>query len=657
MIRRGATLLLAWVLTAGAAQAQDTSPNAVAAGALTIEAPTLENLGFHWAVEGDRNRDAAVAVSWRAQGETRWRQGPPLIRQDGEDSVSRGFKGAFTYVAPNLFAGSLFGLKPDTAYEARFTLTDPDGVTGEAVRTVGVRTRAEPQPATGGAVYHVYPFGYEGPKQQPAFSGLLAAYYTGSVGGDWFNAFPPRVRPGDVILVHAGLYKDDRFRYGHELVSGYKECCNTTGDGTYYLTAKGEPGRPIVIKAAGDGEVVFDGDGNTTLFNVQAADYAYFEGLTVRNTEIAFEAGRKRIAGSKGLTIKRVKFEDVGVGVHTDFAGSRDFYIADSDFTGRQTPDALWGWNPASWGRLPGFAEGSRLRSQYAIKVYGSGHVVAHNRVRNFHDGIDHATYGDPEPGLEPESIDIVGNDVSNVHDNCIEADGATRNIRVIGNRCVNAGSQGYSLQPLLGGPAYFIRNLLYNARLDGAIKFSENPAGGVFWHNTFIGNFAPGANAQGSNMQLRNNLILRQNPRTPVMQMPTWTRYSSSDWNGFDPGAAPGAFEWNTPDDPRANAAGQPLVKHAFDTLAAYQAATSQDRHSRVVGFGVFQTLAPIPETASLNTLYAPDDVDFRLKRGGAAVDAGVALPGVNDGFAGRAPDLGAIEAGSPQPVYGPRP
>jgi hypothetical protein len=36
--------------------------------------------------------------------------------------------------------------------------------------------------------------------------------------------------------------------------------------------------------------------------------------------------------------------------------------------------------------------------------------------------------------------------------------------------------------------------------------------------------------------------------------------------------------------------------------------------------------------------------------------VDAGVRLPNVNDGFTGKAPDLGAYEVGEPVPHYGPR-
>jgi hypothetical protein len=49
--------------------------------------------------------------------------------------------------------------------------------------------------------------------------------------------------------------------------------------------------------------------------------------------------------------------------------------------------------------------------------------------------------------------------------------------------------------------------------------------------------------------------------------------------------------------------------------------------------------------------------DMDFRLKRDSAAVDAGCILPNINDGFTGKAPDLGALEVGQAVPIYGPRP
>jgi len=48
---------------------------------------------------------------------------------------------------------------------------------------------------------------------------------------------------------------------------------------------------------------------------------------------------------------------------------------------------------------------------------------------------------------------------------------------------------------------------------------------------------------------------------------------------------------------------------------------------------------------------------VDLTLAANSGAVDRGVYLPNVNDGFTGAAPDLGALERGCPVPIYGPRP
>jgi hypothetical protein len=54
---------------------------------------------------------------------------------------------------------------------------------------------------------------------------------------------------------------------------------------------------------------------------------------------------------------------------------------------------------------------------------------------------------------------------------------------------------------------------------------------------------------------------------------------------------------------------------------------------------------------------LVDPDAVDYRLTARSAAIDAGVALPTIPEGFTGNAPDLGAYELGAPRPHYGPRP
>jgi formylglycine-generating enzyme required for sulfatase activity len=66
-------------------------------------------------------------------------------------------------------------------------------------------------------------------------------------------------------------------------------------------------------------------------------------------------------------------------------------------------------------------------------------------------------------------------------------------------------------------------------------------------------------------------------------------------------------------------------------------------------VGFRVSE----VPEPATMAVL-ALGSIGVLLRR--RAVDAGVPLHNINDGFTGKGPDLGAHEQGQPPPHYGPR-
>jgi hypothetical protein len=671
-------------------------------GEFVIDHPTLINLGFEWVIEGDDNRNAQVEVSYRKQGDTQWKQGLPLLRLQGERIFQ---PGSWDVVSPNMFAGSILDLEPDTAYEARFVMSDPDGIVGgskAATKTVTVRTRPEPKPFAGGHVYHVYPSTYKGTKMEPAFEGVMCAYKTYCGGGDTTTTARPRVGPGDTILVHAGLYKYHAEYYGPD------RSVNTTTpyEGTYYLTANGTADKPIVIKGAGDGEVIFDGNGNFNLFNVKGGNYNYIEGVTIRNTDIAIWAGTQFLGGSKGLTVKHCRFENVGLGIFSNYSGSSDFYIADNTFIGRDDPDHLIGWSGNYWSQFNGVDNQKfppTMASYVAVKVYGPGHVVAYNYVANFHDGIDVETYGNPDgssaadgphyPPKEywdrrPVAIDFYNNYMTNFHDNAFEIDGSLHNVRVMRNMMINSASHPMCNQPGVGGPIYWIRNIAYHAPT-GSTRMTSGAAGVIFYNNTILTETAAGSSA---NAHWRNNLILGENSAPAVFSVNTNTNYSSSDYNGFrvNPGADV-SFQWTSPPwnvladyrnllrgggdageggggrgagrggagAPAARADDSALEGRRFSTLAEYARATHQDEHSVTLDYDVFVKVNKLDakDLHNVQKLYKAADFDFSLKSGSAAIDRGVVLPNVTDGFTGKAPDLGALEFGQAPPHYGPRP
>jgi hypothetical protein len=94
------------------------------------------------------------------------------------------------------------------------------------------------------------------------------------------------------------------------------------------------------------------------------------------------------------------------------------------------------------------------------------------------------------------------------------------------------------------------------------------------------------------------------------------------------------------------------------FKTLSELTAATGAEAHGIEVDYDIFEHVRPPfpPDSSKPGTPYEASDFDFRLRAGSKAVDAGMPLSNINDGFAGKAPDLGAYELAQRLPVYGPR-
>ena len=341
---------LLWTLPLSAATDKSTVKEFI------TEPATLLSLGFEWRIDGDDNRNATVAVSYRKKGETAWKDGLPLLRI-GNERIN---ENALQYMTPNGFAGSIFDL--GSGHRLRSAVCDVGsrrhrGQGGDdrhgphACRTeAGGGRQGLPRlsagvqrPETGACVHRT------------ARRVLHRAPRARTTSIRTRRAFSPATRSWFTPV----CIKMIGYRYGAGL--------GTVSSGTYFLTQSGTADKPIVIKAAGDGEAIFDGDGAYNLFNVMAANYNYFEGLTIRNTDLAFQAGLKNITGSSGLTIKRCRFENVGRAIYTDWSGSKDYYIADNVMLGRFNPNYLMGFTGRTWQNLPG------VQPQAGVRVRGEG--------------------------------------------------------------------------------------------------------------------------------------------------------------------------------------------------------------------------------------------------------------------------------------------
>lgn len=577
--------ILAGLVAVGATSAWAAGEDAVRPLELVLEEPTLVCLAVRWYVEGDADGDASVRVSYRRRGDPGWRPALPLFRvgrspqgHQGEDRLqAEGGAREWPFEVGNLFAGSVFDLEAGTAYELRLELSDPDG--GGATETLEASTRAEPASPPAERVLHVVP-GDGGGKGTPAdpIRGLAAAAAV--------------VRPGDLVLVHAGVYR-----------------------GAFTTETSGEAGRPIVWRGAGDGEAVIDAGGAERGISATDIHDVFFENLAVRNAHFGMVAHR-----SSDIVVRRCHFygNDYGFTATNNRPVIRRLYIADNLFEG-----------PSTWPRTKG------IESARAIQVCGEGHVVCRNRIRGFGDGID-IMHDTPN-----RAIDFYENDISECTDDAVEMDYGQTNVRCFRNRITNC-FEGVSTQPLYGGPCYVIRNAMYNLEYT-PFKMHNNSHGALYLHNTVVKTGIPWPLYTSETVQncvSRNNLFVGGEAAYAMEFSPSMVD-CDFDYDGFAGGPFAQFAKWNG---------------RRYASLDELQREGPIERHAVLLGSGSpFASATAVPR--DLKVQFPVDVNDLRLSPAAAAVDAGAVLPNVNDGYRGRAPDLGAYQLGEPLPHYGPAP
>jgi hypothetical protein len=404
--------------------------------------------------------------------------------------------------------------------------------------------------------------------------------------------------PGDLFLLHPGVY------VGHWVVNH-----------------SGTPERPIIWRGLSDtgGNAIIDGHGASATRPPHAIEASgthdvWFEDLTVQNAHhgVTFHDAAR-------IVVRRchVRNVDYAINATRNTQGTaRDHFIADNLIEG-----------PSTWPRTKG------IEDARGVQLSGEGHVVCYNRIRGFADGIDTVR------SLRCAADDFHNNDLSELTDDGIELDYSERNTRCFLNRLTNV-FQGISLQPVYGGPVYVFRNVMDNVAVE-PFKLHNSPSGAVIFHNTCVKYGTP---ALLWTSQPVRHCLMRNNLFVGTQADYAWDttapmRECDFDYEGFAGGPFRRFLRWNrtryaTLDEVRRRA---PVLKHAvlldLARLFASGAQPPQDIAQR-----------------------RPTTSDLRLSPNSKAVDAGATLPGWNEDFHGRRPDLGAYELGDPLPQYGPR-
>ena len=589
----------------------------------------------------DSDATAAAALSYRVSGTSSYQQAFPLSR-----------------VSATRFVGSLFWLTPGTTYDVRVALTDSgvpplDGVT----LTASGATRAEVALPPSTHSYIVSPGGSGSTCTAPSPCALTTALGLVQAGQDVVlrggvyaqgALSVPRSGTAGAPIVIRGYTGETAVLDGGDPASyswtaqggGVYQTTVAVGD-THLVVANGQRlypyqsladlqalawsvpgfyanGTSLSVRLAGDAN---PGGASLVVSRFNSAfsvsqNYVAFVNLTFRYYGQGSYAKALYFNDASDNLVQDCVFliNDLGIGLKRD---SHRNVIQDSSFS--DTTNA-WPWDAVK--------TGAALETG-GIRLYepmtGRGTVIRRNTFHHYFDGL--GVCPETTAGVTNET-DVYENLVHDAGDDGMETDGRCSNVRIWENTFHDV-LAGISLAPALTGPVYAIRNLVYRT---GAGNSSYT---GMFFK------FNSGGGASGPMFLFHNtgDAVLPANSGFDIRSPGTWSRlyarnniWSATEYAVVNANTAqPLDLDY---DDLWTTLSGElawwsSLSDRHLNTLAELQAATGLEVHGRSV---------------------APEFVDagagnYRLNATSRLVNAGLVIPGINDGYTGSRPDLGAFE------------
>ena len=641
--RRLRAVLAAFSLLAAPAAAQ----NAASWAGLEFYA-NLETGGVTATLSGDANANASVNLLWRRVGEAGFHAGHPLVRVDASHLV-----------------GSLFGLAPGTAYEVSATLLDPDGVSGSTTRTASTSTRPDTLVEPSLRTLYVAPTGNDGNDGLTPASALRTVQRAADLAqaGDLVRVAPGRyheavtvprsgsttqpivfrgdgsgvVLDGSSVLAPGtawtalgnGVYRTTLgFDTGH-VVSEQGRLFRYADAGTLLALAAGAPGGFWFDPATRQLSVKFADASAPTAHTLAVADLPAAFSLDgrafvrIENFDIRYYGADEYGKGvylrySNECIVRGNRFRDLGSAGVWAKGGSRH-RIEDNDFS--DTAIVGWPW-PVTKGS---YAENNAI---VLTDDVGRGNVIRRNRTDGGFNGIGPCGSLPPAGALTTET-DIYRNVLQHHNDDALEPDGYCSNVRLFEN-VISDSHMGVSVAPTWPGPSWIVRNIAWNlgntrtSQVDGYTSsflkvnsgYPDRVGPLLLYHNSILTS-APATEALylldpgvTSSLRSRNNVYAA-------------TRYV---WVKVNSIAVDADYDLLYSSDPTR------LVKWLGTNYASLSALRS--------ALGL--------ELAGLSAdpgLVAPASGDFRPRADSPLIDHGLPIPGINDGYRGSAPDIGAIE------------
>jgi parallel beta-helix repeat protein len=602
-------------------------------------------------VSGDLNFNASAALEWRPSGGA-FLPAHPLARIDATH-----------------FVGSLFGLSPATIYEARITLTDPDGAAGSPqVATFATRADTLPEPT-------------------------LRTRYVSTTGNDGFpgtSAMPWRTiqhaadlsQAGDLILIQPGVYRETvsvptsgsaaqpivfRGNGPGAILDGADAAIAagvtwTAGASGVYSRVLGFPTGHVVTEAGrlyqytslallqglgagAPGGFFFDG---TTLFvKFPNGSSPATHTMNVARREDGFFVSEKGFVRIENLEIRHFGSGEFGKGVYLRYSsdctvsachihdvGKAGVWVKGGD-RNRIQDNEIWDTSIFNWPWALTKGSSAENNGVAFTDEIGRGNVVRRNTIHGTFNGMGPCGSSGPLSGALTNETDLYDNVLYQHTDDAFEPEGYCSNVRLWNNQ-VSYVHMAVAAAPAAPGPLWILRNVLWRfgatrtSQLDGAVASAlkinsgeDTPVGPLFlYHNTILTD-AAGTDAISLLEPGNFTYIRARNNVVAGVRYALDKRNTTGIWDGngddfYTTGAT--LVRWH----------GTP-----YANLSAYRAGQGQE----LLG------LSAPPQ------LVSPTGGIFDPAPGSPLIDSGIVLPGINDGFQGTAPDVGAIETSGPPP------